>query len=113
VDEINKGGLKIQPQDVENVAAAYPAVSDVCVFAVSDELYGQNVAIAFAMDDDRPETLAGLYGWMRERLSRHKMPARWYRLDAIPRTARGKIHRASVAARCAELAPVDPAGVRK
>jgi hypothetical protein len=36
------------------------------------------------------------------------MPQRWYLLDEIPRSSRGKVNRASVAARCADLAPLDP-----
>ena len=107
VEEINKGGLKIQPQDVENVAASCPWVRDVCVFAVADELYGQNVAIALALDPERTEGLRELHAWMTERLSRHKMPAAWYLLESLPRTARGKIQRSSVAALCAARQPVD------
>lgn len=107
VDEINKGGLKIQPQDVEHVAGAYEHVTDVCVFPIADELYGQNVGIAFVLSDSRPEVLPQLYSWMQGRLSRHKMPAAWYQLERLPRTSRGKIHRPSIAEICHERRPLD------
>jgi acyl-CoA synthetase (AMP-forming)/AMP-acid ligase II len=107
VDEINKGGMKIQPQDVEIVAGAFEHAADVCVFAAPDELYGQNIAIAFVLGDPRPEVLAAFYRWVEARLSRHKMPAFWYRLEELPRTARGKIHRSQVAELCRALQPVD------
>lgn len=112
VDEINKGGLKIQPQDVENVAGAYEHVTDVCVFATADELFGQNVGIAFVMSDARPEILPQFYGWMQARLSRHKMPALWYQLESLPRTSRGKIHRPTVAELCRERRPVELAALK-
>jgi acyl-CoA synthetase (AMP-forming)/AMP-acid ligase II len=113
VDEINKGGLKIQPQDVEIAAAAYPQLRDACVFPVPDELYGQNVAIAVVMEDERPETLSGLKRWMEGRLSRHKMPIAWYALDALPRTSRGKIQRQAIAALCSGRAPLRPGAFAK
>ena len=110
VDEINKGGLKVQPQDVENAAEGYEHIRDVCAFAVADEFYGQKIGLAFVMSDARPEALAGLRHWMEARLSRHKMPSLWYRVEALPRTARGKIQRRAVAEMCAGLRPVDLRG---
>jgi acyl-CoA synthetase (AMP-forming)/AMP-acid ligase II len=105
VDEINKGGLKIQPQDVELAAASCPLVRDVCVFATADEFYGQNVGIALVLDESTEAGIAAVTSWMSERLSLHKMPAAWYQLDALPRTSRGKIQRPAVAALCARLNP--------
>jgi acyl-CoA synthetase (AMP-forming)/AMP-acid ligase II len=109
VDEINKGGLKIQPQDVENAAEGFEHLSDVCAFAIPDALYGQNLALAFVLRETRPEALAQFYRWMESRLSRQKLPAAWYLLESLPRTSRGKVHRPTVAALCAERQPVDPA----
>lgn len=112
VDEINKGGLKIQPQDVENAAEGYPHIRDVCAFAVADEFYGQKVGIAFVMSESGPETLAEFHQWMEGRLSSHKMPSVWYQLDALPRTARGKIQRKAVAELCGGRRAVDPAALK-
>ena len=54
-----------------------------------------------------PATLRGLLAWARQHLARHQMPLRWYLLDEIPRTSRGKVNRASVAGRCADRTPLD------
>jgi acyl-CoA synthetase (AMP-forming)/AMP-acid ligase II len=112
IDEINKGGLKIQPQDVENAAEGYRFISDVCAFAVADEFYGQNVALAFVMTDTNQQSLGEFHQWMEGRLSRHKMPAVWYRLEALPRTARGKIQRKAVAELCDGKRPLDGAAMK-
>jgi oxalate---CoA ligase len=64
VDEINKGGMKIQPQDVENAVEGFPELSDVCAFAIDDELYGQNLALAFVLLDGGPETMVQFYRWV-------------------------------------------------
>ena len=108
VDEINKGGMKIQPQDVENAAEGFEQLSDVCAFGIPDELYGQNLALAFVLRENNPETLGQFYRWVGSRLARHKMPAAWYPLESIPRSARGKVHRPTVAKLCGERRPLDP-----
>jgi oxalate---CoA ligase len=107
VDEINKGGLKVQPQDVENAAEGFEHIRDVCAFAVADEFYGQKIGIAFVMSDARPESLANFRRWMESRLSRHKLPSIWYLLDHLPRTARGKIQRTAIAELCAAQVPLE------
>jgi acyl-coenzyme A synthetase/AMP-(fatty) acid ligase len=44
---------------------------------------------------------------MTQRLAKHQMPKSWYLVEEIPRTSRGKINRAAVAASCAALSAVD------
>lgn len=99
-EEINKGGLKVHPADVDRVAAQFPAVADVCTFAVEDPLYGQDVAIALVVREDKDKALEGLRAFMAARLAKHQMPGRWYVVDEIPRTSRGKINRQHVAQNC-------------
>lgn len=103
-EEINKGGMKIYPGDIDSVATQFPAVSDVCTFAVEDPLYGQDVGIALVIKDEPDKTLEALRAFLGTRLAKHQMPARWYVVEAIPRTSRGKINRAHVAASCSQAA---------
>ncbi|MGH8244684.1 MAG: class I adenylate-forming enzyme family protein, partial [Steroidobacteraceae bacterium] len=39
-DEINKGGMKIYPSDIDAVVERFPAARDVCAFALDDATYG-------------------------------------------------------------------------
>jgi acyl-CoA synthetase (AMP-forming)/AMP-acid ligase II len=110
-DEINKGGAKIYPGDIDAVVEQFPAATDVCAFALDDPLYGQNVGMAVVLSDAGEATVRQLHAWMRERLAEPKMPVRWFLLDAIPRTSRGKINRDQVRAQCASLAPLDLARI--
>ena len=110
-DEINKGGMKIHPADIDSVVEQFAETKDVCSFGFEDEMYGQNVGLAVCLEDDRDATILALRTWMRRHLAEHKMPVKWYLLDAIPRTSRGKINRETVAQKCAELAPVDMPGL--
>jgi acyl-CoA synthetase (AMP-forming)/AMP-acid ligase II len=107
-EEINKGGMKIYPADVDAVVEQFDGALDVCAFAIEDALYGEDVAVAVVLRDPSAATLGALRDWMALHLARHQMPRRWYVVDEIPRTSRGKVNRSAVAARCAGLRPVAP-----
>ena len=112
-DEINKGGAKIYPGDVDAVVEQFAAVTDVCTFAVDDALYGQNVGMAVCLRDTADDTLRGLHRWMTERLAEPKMPVKWFVLDEIPRTSRGKVNRDLVKNACTSATPLDLTRVLK
>lgn len=106
-DEINKGGMKVYPADVEAVVEQFSHTEDVCVFGFDEPFYGQDIGMGVVLKNRSAETLGALQQWMRARLAEHKMPKRWFVLDAIPRTSRGKVNRTDVMQRCAELEAVD------
>jgi acyl-CoA synthetase (AMP-forming)/AMP-acid ligase II len=106
-DEINKGGLKISPAEVDAAAEGCRRVADVCAFAVDDPLYGQNVGLAVALTEPGDAAVREVYGWIRERLAEGKLPARWWLVDAIPRSERGKVSREAVREACAARPPLD------
>ena len=51
--------------------------------------------------------LRDLHVWMVQHLAEPKMPARWWAVDEIPRTSRGKINREAVKAACVDQPPLD------
>ena len=106
-EEINKGGMKVYPADIDAVVERFEAARDMCCFGFADPLYGQNVGIALVLEDASADTLRELYQWMTHHLAAHQLPVKWYLLDTIPRTSRGKINRDRVANACATLEPVD------
>lgn len=106
-DEINKGGMKIYPADVDAVVERFAQASDVCTFALDDELYGQVVGIAVVLTDQQDDTVRALHVWMKRHLAEPKMPARWWVVAEIPRTSRGKINRDAVRAACIDQPALD------
>jgi acyl-CoA synthetase (AMP-forming)/AMP-acid ligase II len=106
-DEINKGGMKIYPADVDAVVERFERASDVCTFALDDEIYGQAIGIAVVLSNKDDATIRALYGWMKAHLAEHKMPVRWWVVEEIPRTSRGKINRDAVKAACANFESID------
>jgi acyl-CoA synthetase (AMP-forming)/AMP-acid ligase II len=106
-DEINKGGMKIYPADVDAVVERFDKASDVCTFAIEDAMYGQIVGMAVVLADTSDATVRALHAWMQHHLAEPKMPSRWWAVAEIPRTSRGKINREAVRDACAAQTPLD------
>jgi acyl-CoA synthetase (AMP-forming)/AMP-acid ligase II len=101
--------MKIYPSDIDTVVERYKAATDVCAFALDDAIYGQSVGMAVVLNDTQDETIQGLHAWMKTQLADHKMPSRWWAIDAIPRTSRGKINREAVKNACEKQSAARPA----
>ena len=93
---ILRGGENISPAEIEDVLLRHPAVADAVCFGVEDEKYGEEVAAAVALSGEAGEE--ALIAWCGERLAPFKVPRTIHVLDAIPRTATGKLQRRRVAA---------------
>ena len=106
-DEINKGGMKIYQSDIDAVVERFERAKDVCTFALDDPIYGQAVGMAIVLADKQDETIRALHAQMRLQLAEHKMPSRWWLLDDIPRTSRGKLNRDAVKAACQKQPALD------
>jgi long-chain acyl-CoA synthetase len=98
---INVGGAKIYPRDIDAALEGLPGVDDVCCFSFEDAMLGENVAVALVLNDPNEAELARVYRAALDRLAVHQLPRRWFLVDQIPRTLRGKLNRADVAAHCA------------
>jgi acyl-CoA synthetase (AMP-forming)/AMP-acid ligase II len=106
-EEINKGGIKVYPGDIDTVVERFESTVDVCSFGYDATPHGQDVGVAVVLQGAGDETIRHLYDWVRRHVAQYQMPARWYIVDALPRTSRGKLNRAQVAAMCASLSPVN------
>lgn len=95
-DEINRGGQKIQPADVDQVVARHPDVVEACTFAIPDAASGEIVGIAVQLSPDTSADVAALRAWCADRLRREAIPERWFVVTEIPKTARGKVNREQV-----------------
>ena len=110
-DEINKGGMKVFPADIDEIIEQYAETVDVCSFGFEDAFYGENVGLAVVLRETTEMAAIGLYEWIGKHLAKHKHPARWYFLEEIPRTSRGKINRDSVRQACMAAEPYDLRGL--
>jgi len=99
--EINKGGIKVKPEEVDMLLERHEAVLEACCFGAPDPISGECVAAAIVLDPDAPNITNGqLRAWCQARIKPECVPDKWFRLDAIPRTDRGKINRDRVRDHC-------------
>ncbi|WP_151638541.1 class I adenylate-forming enzyme family protein [Noviherbaspirillum aerium] len=90
-DMIISGGFNIYPSDLEAVLRQHPAVEDVAVAGVASERWGETpvafvVLRAAAMEEGSP-----LLSWANERLGKMQRLAAVEIVQALPRSAIGKV----------------------
>ncbi|MFQ5566686.1 MAG: AMP-binding protein, partial [Paracoccaceae bacterium] len=90
---INRGGEKVNPQEVDDVLLSHPAVAEAASFAVRHRTLGEDVAVAVVLKPSAAATEAELRGFAAERLAPFKVPQRVNLVGRIPRNAVGKIDR--------------------
>ena len=99
---INRGGEKISPREIDETLLTHPAVAEAVCFGVADRVYGEEVAAAVVLNGAATE--AEVLAHCRLSLSEFKCPKKIFIVEAIPRTATGKIQRRNVAEAVAKLA---------
>jgi propionyl-CoA synthetase len=110
-DVINVAGHRLGTRELEEACATHPAVAEVAVVGVADELKGQ-VPIVFAtLKQSLGETPAEAAGAMRQcvvgMLGSIAKPARVYIVGALPKTRSGKLLRRSLQAIAQSTDPGD------
>jgi acyl-CoA synthetase (AMP-forming)/AMP-acid ligase II len=90
-DMINRGGLKVFPDEVEEALRCHPAVRDAGVAGLPDRRLGE-VPHAWIIADS-PIDPADLDAWCREHLAPYKVPTGFTQVGALPRNDMGKLLR--------------------
>ena len=73
--------------------AQHPDVAEVAVLGVADERWGEAALAAVVPVTGRTPDAAALEAFGREHLAPFKVPRRWLFVDALPRTASGKVQK--------------------
>ncbi|NMH95938.1 AMP-binding protein [Pseudonocardia acidicola] len=92
-DIIVRGGENISAKEIEDLLFTHPAVADVAVVGMPDPVMVERIC-AYVVPGDGAVTLADLVGFLRgHRIANQKLPERLEIVDALPRTASGKIQK--------------------
>ena len=91
--EINRGGIKIQPEEIEMLLERHPTIAGAGAFGVEDAVSGEAVAAAIVAAGSGTLDLEAIRAWCRERIRPEAVPAHLYAVDALPRNDRGKLDR--------------------
>jgi long-chain acyl-CoA synthetase len=95
-DMIISGGVNIYPAEVESVLIGHGKVSDVAVFGIPDDDWGEQVkAVVELQEGVRPSMIleSELMDLCRERLAAYKCPKSIDFIDALPRDPSGKLYK--------------------
>lgn len=92
-DIIIRGGENIAPKEVEDWLRQHPAVSDVYVYAIKSEFFGEEVGAAVKIKVGETVTEEELKAFCQGQLARFKIPRYWRFVMEFPMTASGKIQK--------------------
>ncbi len=97
-DLIITGGVNVYPAEVEAALADAAGLADVAVFGLPDDRWGQRVCAALVVDPAHPAATpdtapATVTAHAASRLAAYKRPKQYVVVDALPRTATGKLQR--------------------
>lgn len=95
-DMVVVGGLNVYPVEVEAALNEHPAVRDAVVIGVESERLGRELKAFIELRGVSDDALvAEIMEFVASRLTRHKRPSTIQVVDALPRTAGGKVGRMS------------------
>jgi long-chain acyl-CoA synthetase len=86
-DIVIRGGFNVYPREVEEVLARHPAVAQVAVIGVPDQIFGEEIMAVIVPDKAADGTLPTeeeIIAWSQERLGRHKYPRLIRFVDDLP-----------------------------
>ena len=102
-NEINTGGIKVTPEDIDLILERHPKIIESCTFGMPDDLAGEIVATAIIIKGKSSLLAHEIYKWTCKYISDYKAPKVWYKVEEIPKTLRGKINREEVAKYCSKI----------
>lgn len=93
-DQMNPGGFRVSPLEIEAALADLPGLSE-CAVAEVEVKPGVTVIACFftAQSDTEPVQSERLSAFAEARLARYKCPRIWQQVDRLPRIGNGKLDR--------------------
>ena len=98
-EQINRGGEKISPLEVEDVLLRHPAVAEAVTFGIPHDKLGEEVGSAVVLAKDHSATESELRSYLGEQLAAFKVPRKIIFVDELPKGATGKVQRIGMAAK--------------
>ena len=96
-EQINRGGEKISPREIDEALLAHPGVRQAAAFAVPHRQLGEEVGAAIELQPGSALTPGDLRRWAGTRLPAFKVPRIIRVVESIPRGPTGKLQRLGLA----------------
>ena len=101
-DLIKTCGFQVWPREIEEVLSAHPAVAEVGVVGLPDQMRGETVKAWIVLRPGQTATGAELKVFCRERLAPYKVPGKYEFVKELPKTQIGKVLRRVLRTQAAE-----------
>jgi long-chain acyl-CoA synthetase len=98
-DQINAGGYKIWPREVEDVLYEHSAVREAAVVGIPDEYRGESVKAFVSVRPGSEVSEQELIDFCKERMSAYKYPRQVELMNELPKTVTGKLLRRELRAK--------------
>ncbi len=110
-DVVDRGGEKINAEEVESVLNRHPAILASAVVGMPDRVYGERACAFVVLREGAADlTLSALCTWIEsEGLAKFKWPERLEIIPELPLTASGKLSKPILRERIAALVAATPA----
>jgi acyl-CoA synthetase (AMP-forming)/AMP-acid ligase II len=92
-DMIIRGGENVYPREIEEFLSTHPEISDVQVYGVPDEKYGEEAAAAIVLKEDASLTEEDVEEFCRDEIAYYKIPKYIDFVEEYPMTGSGKIQK--------------------
>ena len=92
-DLIKVGGLQVWPREIEEVVAAHPKVVEAAAAGIPDRVRGETAKAWVVLRAGQVMSLEELQAWCEKSLAHYKVPTAMEVVEALPRSAVGKVLR--------------------
>jgi acyl-CoA synthetase (AMP-forming)/AMP-acid ligase II len=98
-EQINRGGEKISPLEIDDVVLRHPEIAEAVAFAIPHDKLGEDVGLAAVRVAGSELSEKELRDYLSTQLAPFKLPRTIVFVDEIPKGATGKIQRIGLAGR--------------
>jgi long-chain acyl-CoA synthetase len=95
-DMINVSGFKVYPSEVERIIAKHPAVAEVAVYGVADQLKGEIVKANIKLKSGVVMSQKEIINFCIQNIATYKIPRDINFVESIPKNATGKVLKRSL-----------------
>ena len=96
-EQINRGGEKIAPREVDEALLAHPDIAAVMAFAIPDPLLGEEVGAAIVVRAGAHVDARSVRAFLNGRIAPFKVPRRVLLVEQLPKSSTGKLQRVGFA----------------
>ncbi len=105
-DIINRGGVKLNPSDIEALIDRHEAVLQCAIVPVPDPVLGERACCCVVLRPEQTLSLEGLCAWLQAQgVARFKWPERLVPIAAMPMTPTRKVIKGALRAMIADQQP--------